>query len=60
MARGEAIAANLAALYEYMNRRLLEANLENDDARLVEVAGLLGQIQSAWDVIADAPEVTGR
>lgn len=60
MARGEAIAANLAALYEYMNRRLLEANLENDDARLVEVAGLLGQIQSAWDAIADVPEVAGR
>jgi flagellin-specific chaperone FliS len=39
-----------------MNRRLLEANLENDDVRLAEVAGLLGQIQSAWDAIADAPE----
>jgi len=56
MARGEAIAANLAALDEYMNRRLLEANLENDDVRLAEVAGLLGQIQSGWDAIADAPE----
>lgn len=60
MAKGEAIAANLAALYEYMNRRLLEANLENDDARLAEVAGLLGQIQSGWDAIADAPEVARR
>lgn len=59
MARGEAIAVNLAALYEYMNRRLLEANVENDDARLAEVAALLGQIQSAWDAIADAPEVAG-
>ncbi|MGE3296920.1 MAG: flagellar export chaperone FliS [Porticoccaceae bacterium] len=59
-ARGEAIAANLAALYEYMNRCLLEANLENDGARLVEVAGLLGQVQSAWDAIADRPEVAVR
>lgn len=60
MARGEAIAANLAALYDYMKRRLLEANAQNDDARLAEVAGLLGQIQSGWDAIAEAPEAVGR
>lgn len=60
MARGEVIAANLAALYDYMKRGLLEANAKNDDARLAEVAGLLGQVQSGWDAIADAPEAMGR
>jgi flagellar protein FliS len=42
------LVINLGALYEYMNVRLLEANVENDSARLDEVAGLLGEIRLAW------------
>ena len=45
------IATNLDNLYEYMERRLLEANLKNDVAILDEVSGLLREIKSAWDAI---------
>lgn len=55
LGRGAGIAANLAVLYEYINRRLLEANLENDEVRLVEASRLLAEIQSGWDAIAPAP-----
>ncbi len=44
---------NFDALYAYMTRRLLEANLHNDADKLNEVAGLLRELKEAWDAIAD-------
>ena len=41
----------LDGLYEYMARRLLEANMKNDPQLLDEVSGLLRQIKRAWDAI---------
>lgn len=49
MEKGGDIAANLDRLYDYMTRRLTEANLENDVTKLKEVHGLLAEIKSAWD-----------
>ncbi|MCX4187372.1 flagellar export chaperone FliS [Methylophaga sp. OBS4] len=49
--KGGDIAANLDALYEYMGRRLLEANMNNDAAILDEVTTLLLEIKSGWDNI---------
>jgi len=47
------LAGNFDALYDYMARRLLEANLHNDDAPLREVAALMREVKEAWDAIAD-------
>lgn len=52
MEKGGDISANLNNLYEYIERRLLEANLKNDKAILDEVSGLVLDIKSAWDAIA--------
>lgn len=48
---GGKLSADLYALYDYMGRRLLHANLQNDIAALNEVVSLLGEIQSAWQAI---------
>lgn len=45
---GGELAQNLSALYDYMIKRLLHANLKNQPAALDEVANLLGEIRSAW------------
>lgn len=48
---GGEIAANLEGLYDYMVRCLLEANKDNDIAKLDEVTSLLKEIKSAWDAM---------
>ena len=56
---GGKLSEDLCALYDYMGRRLLHANLHNDLAALDEVARLLGEIHSAWveigDKVSDGP-----
>lgn len=51
--KGGEIASNLEALYDYMNRRLLEANVNNDVAILNEVTSLILEVKGAWDAIPD-------
>ncbi len=53
--RGGAIAVNLESLYDYMMRRLVEANFRNDEHRLDEVAALLEEIRSAWQALVHSP-----
>ncbi len=48
---GGEVAANLSSLYDYIVRRLTEANLHNDGGALSETLGLLGEIESAWNAI---------
>lgn len=54
MERGGELSANLCGLYEYINIRLLEANLHNSVEILDEVAALLKNIKEAWDAIGEA------
>lgn len=49
---GGEIAANLDALYDYMGRRLLQANLENNAEMLEEVRKLLTDLRETWNAIA--------
>lgn len=46
---GGEIAANLAALYDYMTRQLMVANLHDDVAILDEVTRLLRDLKGAWE-----------
>ena len=48
MDSGGKLAEQLAALYDYMCRRLIAANIANDAVALDEVARLLEEIHSAW------------
>lgn len=47
------LSENFDALYTYMMRRLLEANLHDDPGILDEVTSLLQELKEAWDAIAD-------
>ena len=50
--RGGVLAERLDALYEYVGRRLVEANVADDVARLDECEQLLSGIDGAWAQIA--------
>ncbi|PWV63289.1 flagellar export chaperone FliS [Plasticicumulans acidivorans] len=51
---GGEVAANLEALYDYVERRLLQANLEASEAMLDECARLLHEVKEGWDGIGQA------
>lgn len=48
---GGELAANLDSLYDYIIRRLTQANYENNLDYLDECGRLLGELKSAWDAI---------
>jgi flagellar protein FliS len=58
LAQGGALAQNLSDLYDYMARRLLVANANNDVSALTEVLNLLGEIRDAWAAIG--PQVRAQ
>jgi flagellar protein FliS len=56
--RGGDISRRLASLYDYMQRKLSDANCRQDDAAAAEVLGLLTTLAEAWDSIREpAPPV---
>ena len=48
---GGQLAQNLSDLYDYIARRLIHANLNDDVAAIAEVVSLLGEIRGAWAAI---------
>ncbi|MCE9788821.1 flagellar export chaperone FliS [Shewanella chilikensis] len=59
MEAGGEIATNLSNLYDFMLRRITEANLNNDVQALDDVAAVLRDIKEAWDAIpADKHHLT--
>ena len=51
--KGGDLAAQLEALYDYMERTLLEASAKNDIAKLDEVLNLLRLVKDGWDGIRE-------
>ncbi|BCV29010.1 flagellar export chaperone FliS [Shewanella algae] len=61
MEAGGEIAKNLSNLYDFMLRRISEANLNNDVQALDDVAAVLRDIKEAWDAIpADKHHLTAH
>ena len=60
MDKGGDVAKNLFRLYEYMNRRLVQANMSKEEEILIEVKGLLETLREAWaqiqDTVQDRPQ----
>jgi len=42
------VSQNMMSLYDYMHRRLIEANIKNDQAILEEVEGLVVEFRDTW------------
>jgi flagellar protein FliS len=51
------LAKRLGGLYSYMQQRLLEANLRQQDAPLADVLSLLTTLAEAWKAVPDVPAV---
>ena len=51
--QGGALAGRLEALYDYISRRLLQAQLNNDEHAIDEVVDLLTPVRDAWRQIRD-------
>ena len=58
MERGGELAANLDALYDYMQRRIHRANVDQDTGPLQEVIDLLSTLQEAWSAIGSEVQRT--
>jgi flagellar protein FliS len=56
--RGGELSTRLAGLYDYMQRRLLDANFKQTDDGLAEVEKLLLPLQEAWRAIDDSRRQT--
>ncbi len=51
--KGGEFSANLEALYDYIERRLFEANVKNDVTIIDECAHLIRTVKEGWDGIRD-------
>jgi flagellar secretion chaperone FliS len=57
------ISQNWAAVYEYINYRLIQANIKKDKEMLIEARGLITELRDAWNQAMKAvrvPEAVGK
>ncbi len=54
---GDELTQSLIALYAYMVRRLLHANVNNDASAIEEVETLLRNIADGWKEVAGTPQL---
>jgi len=52
--RAPELSRKLASLYDYMQRRLIDGNLQQTDAPLAEVQGLIGTLAEGWQGVSTA------
>jgi flagellar protein FliS len=57
---GGKLAADLSDLYAYVCLRLIQANLNNDEAALDECVTLVTPLRDAWQAIGDRVDGPGR
>jgi flagellar secretion chaperone FliS len=57
---GGKLAADLSDLYAYVCLRLIQANLNNDEAALDECLTLVTPLRDAWQAIGDRVDNPGR
>ena len=53
--KGGQVANNLESLYNYMLRRILQADLNKDVGPIDEVIGMFSELLSAWQEVASKP-----
>lgn len=59
-AKGGEIANNLSQIYDYVNSRLIEANIKKDAKLISECINLINDLGSAWDEIMKSPKSTNK
>lgn len=57
---GGKLAADLSDLYAYVSLRLIQANLNNDEAALDECLRLMAPLREAWQAIGDRVDRPAR
>jgi len=50
-AKGGEIASNLSKIYDYLNTRLIEANIKKEQASINECVSILSDLNSAWSEV---------
>jgi len=58
--KGGVIAKNLNSLYNYMTRRIIHGDVNQDMGAIDEVIGILSELLSAWQGVASKPDTEIR
>lgn len=48
---GGKLAIDLLAIYDYCNRKLIAAHAKNEAKIVIEIKGILGKLEDAWNTI---------